>query len=234
MTQPTGCGTVSPMTTTTTTRPAVDVGPRTARRTSAPASAQRWMLLGGPLLVVLYVLGGAIAGSPPAADSPARELAAHWAGGDQVPTAFLALAAALAVAVYGAGLAGVLREHGDDGPLPSLTVAGAAVAAAGLALQGSLIIALVDAAEDVGPAVVVPLQVLSDSLFMPMVAGIALMLLGAGLSARRSRALPAWLAVPALVLGAVAPLYFLGYATFMLGGIWIAVTGILLARRTTA
>jgi hypothetical protein len=216
-----------------TMRPAVDVG-RRAPTTAAPAvttTARRSLLLTGPVGVVAYVVGSAIAGEAPATDSSAAELTAYWREDAVVVASFVALAAAMLIGAFGAALASVLRDHGDDGAFPRVTTVGAALAAAGLALSATLALALNTAATDVGPDAVASLNPVFDAGFMPIVGGLGLLLAGAGLSARRTGALPAALAWPAIVLGVAAPLAFAGFATFVLGGLWIVVVAIVLLRR---
>lgn len=204
------------------------------RATGSTAGARRLMLLGGPVTVVLYVLGMALAGEAPAVDASAGDLTGYWADSTNVLTGFLVLVAAMTFAAFGAGLASALRDAGDDGPLPVLAGIGAAVSAGGLTLTAMLALALHDAADKVDGTAVQSLNVLFDNLFMPIVAGFGLVLAAAGFSARRTRALPTALVVTAIALGLIAPLYYGGFATYMLGGVWFAVTGIVLSRRSTA
>lgn len=211
-------------------------GPASAdrRATGSTTGPRRLMLLGGPVTVALYVLGMALAGEAPAVDASAGDLTGYWADSANVLTGFLVLVAAMTLAAFGAGLASALRDAGDDGPLPVLAGIGAAVSAGGLTLTAMLALALHDAADKVDGTAVQSLNVLFDNLFMPIVAGFGLVLAAAGFSARRTGLLPAALAWPAIVLGVIAPLYFAGFATYVLGGAWFAVTGIVLSRRTPA
>lgn len=224
---------------TSSVRAPIDVqgrSPRPAGTSARPtgglaAGPRRVLLLGGPLTVVLYVAAMMLAGEAPAIDAGTAELTAYWADETNVLVAFLVFTAAMVFAAFAAGLAGVLREHGDDGPLPLLAAVGGGVASVGLTLSAMLAISLQDAADEVGGAPVGTLNLMMDNLWMPIVAGFGLVLAATGFSARRTRALPGALAWAAIVLGLVAPLYYGGFATYMLGGVWFAVTGIVLSRR---
>jgi len=215
-------------------RPAVDVGPRTHTPSQSPASVpNRALLLGGPLVLLLYVAVMALAGEAPDAAADPAQVVSYWS---DVPVAapFGVSAVAFALGAFGAGLAGVLRARGDRGALPTLVGVGAAVGAAGLTVQAAVALTLVDVAGDIDPVAVQSLHAVMDNLFMPVVAGFGLLLAGAGFSARRTGALPAPLAWAGIVLGVIAPFHVAGFATFTLGGLWIAVTGIVLARGARA
>lgn len=215
----------------TTVRPPVDVGPP-GRRLTAPASATPRVLAGfGLLIPLLYIAVTAIAGETPATDAPTAALTSYWGEDSSALGGFLMFGVAFAIGAFGAGLLGVLRAAGDDGPLPVLVGVGAAVAAAGLALDANVALILYDAAGEGDGATLDALHPLFEGLWMPYVAGFGLLLVGAGFSARRTGALPAPLAIAAMVLGCVAPFYVLGFATFLGGGVWCAITAVVLLRR---
>jgi hypothetical protein len=198
--------------------------------TTIPAT-RRPLLLGGPLLLALYVGAMALAGEAPAVDAPDAELTGYWSASKMVVGAFLLFSAAFAIAAFGAGLVSVLRDRGDRGPLPTLVAVGTTLATVGLVLDASLVITLHHVADEVDGAAVQSLHALFENLSMPITGGFGLLLAGAGFSARATGALPAGLAWPAVVLGVIAPFHLLGFATFALGGLWIAVAGVVLYAR---
>jgi hypothetical protein len=215
-------------------RPAVDVGPRI--HTPSPSTASvpnRALLLAGPLVLLLYVAVMALAGEAPDSAADPAQVVSYWS---DVPVAapFLVSGVAFALGAFGAGLAGVLRAHGDRGALPTLVGVGAAVGAAGLTVEAAVALTLVDVAGDIDPVAVQSLHAVMDNFFMPVVAGFGLLLAGAGFSARRTGALPAPLAWAGIVLGVIAPFHLAGFATYTLGGLWIAVAGVVLARGARA
>jgi len=78
------------------------------------------------------------------------------------------------------------------------------------------------------------LNVLDNNDFVPAVAGVALLVLAAGLSVVRHGGLPRWLGWVAIVLG-IAAFTPAGFIAFLAGGVWIIVVSILftIARHST-
>jgi hypothetical protein len=79
------------------------------------------------------------------------------------------------------------------------------------------------------------LNVLDNTDFIPMVAGVGVLVLGAGLSTVRHGGLPRWLGWVAVVIGILA-FTPAGFVAFLASGIWIALASILLtqARQSAA
>jgi hypothetical protein len=77
------------------------------------------------------------------------------------------------------------------------------------------------------------LNALNSDFFFPVAAGLATLMIATSISSLASRALPAWLAWPALVIGIVAltPGGFFGFLAFLL---WTVVTSIVLWRARSA
>ena len=74
------------------------------------------------------------------------------------------------------------------------------------------------------------LQALWDNDFLPILFGIVLLLIGAGLSVVRFGGLPKWLGWVAIVL-AVAGATPIGFVAFLGGALWVLIVSILLAVR---
>ena len=110
------------------------------------------------------------------------------------------------------------------------------MAAAGIGILAFVHLALASAASSantIGAAQV--LNVLDANDFIPMVSGIAVLLLASGLSVVRHGGLPRWLGWVGVVLGVLmfTPAGFFG---FLASGVWIVIASVLLtlARRSVA
>jgi hypothetical protein len=129
-----------------------------------------------------------------------------------------------------------LRRAGGTGQLANAAFAGGVLAAAGFGILAVVHLALADAADSVktiGTTQV--LNVLDNNDFLPMAAGMGVLVLGAGLSAVRYGGLPKWLGWVGVVLG-VAQFTPAGFFAFLLSGVWILIASILLtlARQSAA
>lgn len=194
--------------------------------------------LTGAAFVVVAIVSFAVGGEPPDADDPVREIVAHYQDDKDAIQAGAAIAALAAVLLVFFG--GVLRRalmaadgDGDRSVLPTVAFAGSVILAVGVTIDSTISFALSEAAGDVDPTAVQALQALWDNDFMPMAAGVALLMLAAGLSIVRSGGLPKPLGYVALVLGLVA-VTPIGFAGFIGGALWIVVVSVLLTLRGRA
>jgi len=104
------------------------------------------------------------------------------------------------------------------------------LAAVGFGVLAFVHLALADAADSsntIGTAQV--LNVLDNNDFIPVAAGMGVLLLGAGMSAVRHGGLPKWLGWAGVVIGILA-FTPAGFFAFLASGIWIALAGILLTQ----
>jgi hypothetical protein len=192
-----------------------------------------WAPLTGVAFIVVLIVSFIVAGEPPDADSPVREIVDHYVDNKDaimVGTALSALAAALLVF-----FAGVLRSllaaaEGAGGVLSAVAFAGAVIVAVGAAIDGTIAFAIAEAADDIEPSSVQALQALWDNDFLPIALGGALFMLASGLSIVRHGALPKWLGWAAIVIGVIG-LTPLGFISFGLSGLWILVASVLYALR---
>ena len=104
------------------------------------------------------------------------------------------------------------------------------IAAAGLALSAMVSLAAARAGGEGDAAAVVPLDHLAQSTWVPVTAGLAVMMLAAGVGGIHSGALPRSAAWTALVLGLLL-LTPAGVIGFLLSPLWIIAVSILLYRR---
>jgi hypothetical protein len=189
--------------------------------------------LTGVLFVVLLVVGFAIAGEPPEADSDVQEIVDHYVDNkDSIMIgAVVGALAAVSLLFFASYLRGVLRSaSGDASILPGLVLVGASIIAVGAGIDQTISFALAEAAEDVDPVAVQSLQVLWDNDFIPIAMGLITFLLSAGLAVVRTGAIPKWLGWIALLL-VVVGVTPIGVAAFLGAALWILVVSILLAMR---
>lgn len=195
---------------------------------------KEWLApLTGVAFVGLVIVGFGVGGEPPSADSPVKEIVAHYSDNKDsviVGAALLGVAATFLV-FFGGYLRKVLSAaEGEGGVLSAVSLVGAAVMATGIAIDATITFALAEAADDIEPAAVQALQALWDNDFIPIAVGTQVLLLSAGISILRHAALPKWLGAVAILL-AVVGLTPLGFIAFLGGGIWILIVSVMLALR---
>jgi hypothetical protein len=121
-----------------------------------------------------------------------------------------------------------LRRAGGTGQLANAAFAGGVLAAAGFGILAFVHLALADAGDSVKTiGTTQALNVLDNNDFLPMAAGMGVLVLAAGLSTVRHGGLPKWLGWVGVVIG-VAAFTPAGFFAFLLSGIWIVIVSILL------
>ena len=129
-----------------------------------------------------------------------------------------------------------LRRAGGSGQLANAAFAGGVLAAAGFGILAFVHLALADAGGSVKTiGTTQALNVLDNNDFLPMAAGMGVLVLAAGLSTIRHGGLPKWLGWAGVVIGA-ASFTPAGFFAFLLSGIWVVIVSILLTlgRRSAA
>jgi hypothetical protein len=189
--------------------------------------------LSGVASVLLIVASFIVVGESPDLDAPAREVVSYYTDNDsslQFGAALLALGAFFFM-LFATTIAALLRR---DPPASSVSanfsLAGGIVFAVGATIFASLAFTAGDAVDDVGPATLQTLHVLEMDMFFTIAVGTAAFLLGSGVGALKTGALPSWLAWAAIVIGVVA-LTPLGFFGFLALGIWTLITSVMLAMQ---
>ena len=189
----------------------------------------------GPLagigFIVLVIIGFAISGEPPDAESAPDEIVNHYLDNkDAIEAGSFIGVAALILFLFFANHLRRLFAAAGEAPLSATILVGAAILAVGVAIDGTIQIALAEAADDIEATSVQTLQALWDNDFLPMALGTLLFAISAGVSTLQTGALPKWLGWAALVL-AVIGFTPAGFVAFLGMGVWILVTaGLLMAR----
>ncbi|MDP9164493.1 MAG: hypothetical protein M3O32_00185 [Actinomycetota bacterium] len=167
--------------------------------------------------------------SPGETDSGVRVLSLFRThAGAQKASNLLAALSVVFLLIFAALLRQRLLDRGAEW-LSSVAFGGAVILAVGGAARAGIGWALATGHDHIEPAAAQALNVVFESHY-PAITGIAVLMFAAWLSIVRSRALPLWLGWAALPIGllAVAPP---SLVPLIGAGVWIAVAGILMARR---
>lgn len=197
--------------------------------------SKQWLLpLTGVGFVVLGIVSFIVQGQPKDANDPVNEIVNFYLDNkDQIIAAqVIGAISGLLLIAFGAYLAKMLRAA-DEGSwvLPLLPLVGFVIMVIGFAIDGTILIALAEAADDIEPTSVQTLQALWDNDFLPIALGLMVFLFSFGIAVVRSGALPRWLGWVAILLGIVALIPPIGFVSFIGGALLIVIVSILLAVR---
>jgi hypothetical protein len=153
--------------------------------------------------------------------------------GRTLTSVFLAPLGALLLVLFASYLRSLARER-NSAVGPTVLVSGAILWASGL-LLGSVFDLTVESASHHGQAQIAQTaNVLNNDAWIPFVAGIAITLVGAGMTVLSSRILPTWLGWIAIVGGIVSLVGPGGFIGFIVAPLWLLVSGVLLGLRSPA
>lgn len=197
----------------------------------------RWSRL-APLTGVLFAVlaVGAIltnsAETPKASASALQVVAYYVAHRSAVETSSILFALAFLVVVLFAGaLRYYLRRTGGASGLGALVVAGGVLMAAGALAGSGLEYGLAHNIHSLTPQTAQAVNVVSNELFLPLLAGAFVFAICAGIAILRGAALPKWLGWVAIVIGIVTivpPASILGLIMFL---VWSLIVSVLMYVR---
>jgi hypothetical protein len=196
---------------------------------------ERLLPLTGVAFVVLLIASFAIGGEPPTADEGAQEIVDFYVDNKDaiMISSIIGSLSLLSFVFFIAYLRRRLEAaDGETGIVTTTLVIGAAVLATGAAIDGTILFALAEAAEDIDPVAVQALQALWDNDFLPMALGLATVILSAGIGVVKTGLLPKWLGWIAIIL-AVVSFTPAGFIAFLGSALWILVASILLSVRAS-
>ncbi len=199
---------------------------------------ERLAPLTGVVFVAIAVAVFAIGGSTPGDHDTAQEVQSFY-GQHHDKHMILAFMLALSIPFllfFVSILRYELRGAGGTGQLANAAFAGGVLAAVGFGILAFVHLALADAANSANTlGTTQVLNVLDNNDYLPVAAGLGVLVLGAGLSTVRHGGLPRWLGWVGVVIGVLA-FTPAGFFAFLASGIWIALAGILLtqARQSAA
>jgi hypothetical protein len=197
---------------------------------------ERLAPLTGVVFVLIVVLVFAIGGSTPGEHATAQKVQAFYTKhhDKHMALAFIMTISIPFLLFFASALRYDLRRAGGTGQLANASFAGGVLAAAGFAILAFVHLALASAADSINTiGTTQVLNVLDNNDYIPMGAGVAVLVLAAGMSVVRHGGLPKWMGWVGIVLG-VLSFTPAGFFTFLLSGVWIVIAGILLtqARRS--
>lgn len=218
-----------------------------ATRGSAPAAEpadgsvsrlaqQRFTPLLGALFVVLVAVGYLVAGDTPNHHALGAEIREDYDSETQhqIAAFFVALGAVPLLFFAGYFRALLTRLHPSGRLSANVALAGAVVAATGLAVQSLIHAALAEAAQtsEFSDQALQALNVLDGWTFYPIAIGLSTFLLASGVALLRGRPFFApFLAWAAVVLGVLTLVPIVGFFAAMLSGIWVVIISLTLFAR---
>jgi hypothetical protein len=197
-------------------------------------TSREWLVpLTGVLFLALLIASFIVGGEPKDADHSPDEIAQWYLDNKDSAqiAAFIGTVAGAVLIFFAAYLRKVLAAaEGAGAMLPILVLIGLSIVAVGGAIDGTILFATAEAADDIEPTSVQTLQALWDNDFIPLAVGIALFLVSVGISILRTDVLPKWLGWVTLVLALVS-LTPAGFFAFPGTGLLILVLSVWLAIR---
>jgi len=196
----------------------------------------RWVSLTGVLFTVLLVVGFFSGSETPEPSAGAAKTFAYYATHiSSTETSAIVLAfGALVLVLWAAALTSYIRRTPSARGPELLVLPGAVLfAAGGLTLSG-LEFGTAHNLHYLTAETVRTLNILSDLLFLPLIAGGFLFGIGAGLAILRGADLPRWLGWLAIVIGIAAIVPPASFPALLAFGIWSLVASILVYIRLGA
>lgn len=199
----------------------------------------RFVALLGALFVVLVVVGFVVAGDTPSHHALGPEIRDAYDNETKHQiAAFLVALGAVPLLFFAGYFRAVLQRLHPDGRLSAnVAVAGAVVAATGLAVQSLIHAALAEAAQtsEFSDQALQSLNVLDGWSFYPLAIGLSTLLLASGVALVRGRRFFApFLAWAGVVLGVLTLVPIVGFFAAMLSGIWVVIISLMLFARGEA
>ena len=197
----------------------------------------RWSKLApltGVLFAVLVLAAVFVGGETPEANASAVKVIAYFGTHrSEAETSDILFALAFVVVVL---FAGALRSYvrpAAEG-LGALILAGAAIMAVGAVTASGVEYGLAHHIGELSPSTAQTLNVLSNELGLPILAGAFVFAISSGLAILRGAALPKWLGWVAIVLAIAVLIPPAGFPALFGFGLWSIVVSILMYLRTDA
>lgn len=198
-------------------------------------SSREWLVpLTGVVAMALLIGSIIVQGSPTSADHPPSQVAQWYQDNKDAAeiSSFIGVVAAALLIFFAAYLRKVLEAaEGPGAMLPILVVIGISIVAIGGAIDGMLLFAAAEAADDIPGPEIQTIQAIWDNDFLPFFLGVLVFLWSVGISVLRSGALPKWLGWFAIVFGVVSLAGPLGFIGAIGAAIWIIIASIMLSMR---
>ena len=189
----------------------------------------------GPVFAVVFLVLAFATGDSPSEKASAAKLIKYFHDhkGVLLASVLLSALACVLIIVFAAQVRVRARETRQNLAGPTVMVGGAVLWSAGL-LTGSMItLAQIDASDHKLNDASVTLNALNQASWVPFISGIAVFLVGAGMTSLGTRIVPTWLGWLALVVGIVSLAGPGGFVGFFGAPVWILIAGIYLATKTS-
>ncbi len=197
--------------------------------------SREWLVpLTGIAFIVVLVVSLIIQGSPTSADHPPSEVQQWYQDNKDAAeiSAFLGVVAGALLIFFGAYLRKVLEAaEGPGSMLPILALIGVSIVAIGGAIDGLLLFAAAEAADDIPGPEIQTIQAIWDNDFLPFLLGVLVFNWSVGISVLRSGALPKWMGWLGIVGGVLALAGPIGFVGGVIAGIWVLIASIILTMR---
>ena len=193
---------------------------------------KEWLLpLTGVVFIVLVIAGFIVGGEPPSTeDDPVQEIVDFYVDDkDSIYAGVFLLGLATVFFIF---FANYLRALFHGTRAAATILVGAAIFVVGGAIDGTLLIAMTEAADnDLPPETILTLQALWDNDFLPFAIGITVFVTSLGISILRTAVLPRWLGWIAIAIAVVSIAGPIGFFAFPLTGLLILVLSVMLTLR---
>jgi hypothetical protein len=197
-----------------------------------PSTYQRGLALSGVLFVALIVAAFAITTNKVDESASVAKAFDYWNDHQtaEIASAFLVHLAAVALVFFGGGLRSALRGgEGEESTYSVIAFGGAVFAAVGFVLAAWVSLAAATAADQGSREAVYTLNQLNAVDWIPVTAGLSVMMLAAGIGGLRTVALPKVASWVAIVLG-VAFMTPVGPGGFLVLPFWVIAVSVILYR----
>lgn len=195
------------------------------------SSSRRLLALTGVVFAVLFAIAVITEGSTPGEKDSGQAVIDYYNShqGKTLVGVFAGPALCALLLLFFSHLRDLARPQ-DAGVGPTVMIAGAVVWASGLILGSTLGLALTSSADHGQKEVAQTLNVLNAADWIPFIAGVAITLIGAGMTVLRTAFLPRWLGWVALIVGIISLFGPGGFLGFFVAPLWMLVVGVLLLR----
>jgi hypothetical protein len=193
----------------------------------------RWASLTGALFTVLLIAGIFSGSETPEPNATPLKVVAYYAAhiSSVESSAVLLAFAVLVLVLWGAALTSFFRRTPAARGPELLILPGAVLLAAGGLTVAGLEFGTAHYLHDLSAETVRTLNVLSDIIFLPLIAGGFLFAFGSGLAILRGAALPKWLGWVAVVIGIAALVPPASFPALLAFAIWSLVASVLVFVR---
>jgi hypothetical protein len=194
--------------------------------------SKEWLVpLTGILFAILLIVSIIIQGNVKDASHPANEVRQWYLDNKSAAevSAFIGTVAAAVLIFYGAYLRKVFE--GAGAMLAILPLIGLTAVAIGGAIDGMIMFAIAERADDISPTAVQSLQALWDNDFLPLFLGAVVFNWSVGFAVLRTDVLPKWMGWWGIVFGVISLAGPIGFIGSLGAAVWIIISSIMLSLR---